>query len=296
MAKIDEEVQGGKKSQYLGNHTITTESGHMIEVDNTPGDRRIHIYHASGTYMEIKDNGVRITNVEGNEQQFFNKGLEQVVTGKFDIIINGDAKMLVTGNMKQEVDGDYELVVRGDLRMKAGGKNVVEVGGDQRVQINGKTSHRTSGDRETITGGSNTESVGQDNNQTIGGENTQVVASHNATLTGGEHQVVSAGGMGFGSGGQMGIASADIMKFQSQTQIQSQAVTGTFIRDSYGIQIESSGGGGTIVWAKGYKAGVFSSDNDVRIGAGGKLLVETDGGSKIDTAGLIAGAGKFIPS
>ncbi len=150
MAKLDEEEQGGKKSQYLGNHTITTESGHMIEIDNTPGDRRIHIYHASGTYMEIKDNGVRITNVEGNEQQFFNKGLEQVVTGKFDIIINGDAKMLVTGNMKQEVDGDYELVVRGDLRMKAGGKNIVEVGGDQRVQVNGKTSHRTSGDRETV--------------------------------------------------------------------------------------------------------------------------------------------------
>ena len=296
MSTIDENEPGGKKSQYLGNHVQKTEAGHMIEYDNTPGDRRIHIRHASGTKIEIQDNGVRITRVEGHEQQIYNKGVDEIITGDFKIIVNGNVNMHVKGNLKHEVRGDYEIVTHGDFKVKASGKNIMEFGGDQRVQVNGKTSHRTSGDRETITGGSNTESVGQDNNQTIGGENTQIVASHNATLTGGEHQVVSAGGMGFGSGGQMGIASADIMKFQSQTQIQSQAVTGTFIRDSYGIQIESSGGGGTIVWAKGYKAGVFSSDNDVRIGAGGKLLVETDGGSKIDTAGLIAGAGKFIPS
>ena len=296
MSTIDENEPGGKKSQYLGNHVQKTEAGHMIEYDNTPGDRRIHIRHASGTKIEIQDDGVRITRVEGHEQQIYNKGIDEIITGDFKIIVNGNVNMHVKGNLKHEVRGDYEIVTHGDFKVKASGKNIMEFGGDQRVQVNGKTSHRTSGDRETITGGSNTESVGQDNNQTIGGENTQIVASHNATLTGGEHQVVSAGGMGFGSGGQMGIASADIMKFQSQTQIQSQAVTGTFIRDSYGIQIESSGGGGTIVWAKGYKAGVFSSDNDVRIGAGGKLLVETDGGSKIDTAGLIAGAGKFIPS
>jgi hypothetical protein len=296
MAKINEEDPGGKKSQYLGNHVVTTEAGHMVEYDNTPGDRRINIRHASGTRIEIKDDGVRITKVEGKEQQIFNKGIDQVVTGNFSVIIAGDVCMHVTGKLKHEVRGDYEIVTHGDFKVKAAGKNIMEFGGDQRVQVNGKTSHRTSGDRETITGGNNTESVGSDNKQTIGGENTQIVASHNATLTGGEHQVVSAGGMGFGSGGQMGIASADIMSLKSESQIQSNAKLGTFIRDEYAINIISSGSGGALMAASGYKAGIFSKDHDVRIGAGGKLLVETDDGSKIDTAGLIPGIGGFYPS
>jgi hypothetical protein len=86
----------------------------------------------------------------------------------------------------------------------------------------------------------------------------------------------------------MGIASAK--------QIQTQAETGTFIKDKYAINIISDGSAGALMWAKGYKAGVFSTDNDVRIGAGGKLLSETDGGTKLDTAALIPPIGKFIPS
>jgi hypothetical protein len=296
MAKVNETEPGGKKSQYLGNHTIKTEAGHMIEIDNTPGDRRIHVYHASGTFIEIMDDGARISKVQGKTQEFLNQGKDEKITGNFNLSVNGDVIMHITGNMKQEVKGDYEIVTHGDFRVKASGKNVMEFGGDQRVQVNGKTSHRTSQDREEITGGNNTQSIGLDNNQTIGGDNTQIVAKDNATLTGGEHQVIATTGMGFGSGGQIGIASADIMKLQSQTQIQTKAVTGTFIRDDYYVEVKSSGSGGTLVLAEGYKAGIFSKDHDVRIGAGGKLLVETDDGSKIDTAGLIAGIGGFYPS
>ena len=64
MATHNEQAPGGDKSKYLGNHVYTTEAGHMVEVDNSPGDRRIHIYHASGTFIEIKDDGARISNVQ----------------------------------------------------------------------------------------------------------------------------------------------------------------------------------------------------------------------------------------
>jgi len=39
MAKINEEDPGGKKSQYLGNHVVTTEAGHMVEY-NYEGRRK----------------------------------------------------------------------------------------------------------------------------------------------------------------------------------------------------------------------------------------------------------------
>ena len=160
--EIKEQTPGGKKSEYLGVHTYTTEAGHIVEIDNTPGDRRIHVYHASGTFIEIQDDGIMITKVEGKTQEFNNKGKDQKITGDFNISINGNCNMHVTGNLQHEVKGNYEIVTHGDFRVKAAGKNVMEFGGDQRVQVNGKTSHRSSGDRDEITGGNKTVTTNRD--------------------------------------------------------------------------------------------------------------------------------------
>ena len=154
MAKYEEQKPAGDSTKYLGNHTITTEAGHMIEVDNSPNDRRLHIYHASGTFIEIHDNGMRVSKIEGKDQEFINGEKNQLIKGDFFINVDGDVKMQVTGSLKHEVKGDYEIVTHGDFRVKSAGNHLQETCGDQRVQVNGKTSHRSSGDREEITGGS----------------------------------------------------------------------------------------------------------------------------------------------
>lgn len=206
MAKIDEIEQGGKKSEYTGNHVEVTESGHMIEYDNTPGDRRIHIYHASGTHMEIKDDGVRISKIEGKEQQFFNKGKDETVTGNFNLIINGDFLVKVTGTYKVEAAAFEMVTTSGDLNLKSAGNMLREVSGDERVQVNGKTSHRSSGDREEITGGKKLDTINKDLTQTVGTDSTQIVSGDNTVVTGGEHSISAAGTMGLGAT-EIGIAS-----------------------------------------------------------------------------------------
>jgi hypothetical protein len=224
MVAIEEKPPGGKKSQYLGNDTFTTESGHKIEVDDTPGDRRIHIYHASGTCIEIQDDGAFIYKSQEKTQFFHNAGQDEKVTGDFNLVISGDMIVKVGGTYKVEAN-EIEFVSHGDMRFKSGGKHIQEVGGDQRVQVNGKTSHRTSGDREEITGGAKTDTINSDLNQTIGGGQTQVVSGDNAVMTGGEHQVVAAGGMGLGAGGDMGIA----------------AVGATTVKTGGGMNLEADG-------------------------------------------------------
>jgi len=201
-----EKDPAGKKTEYLGNHVVTTESGHMIEIDNTPGDRRIHVYHASGTFIEIMDDGARISKVQGLTQEFLNKGKDEKITGNFNISVTGDVNMLVTGNYRQEIKGNYELVTHGSVKIKTAGNYLQETNGDQRVQINGKTSHRSSGDRETITGGKNIDTVNGDQIETVGADNTQVVSGVNTTMTGGEHSVSAGGTMGLGAA-SVGIAS-----------------------------------------------------------------------------------------
>jgi hypothetical protein len=296
MASWDQQEQGGKKTEYLGNHTYTTEAGHVIEFDNTPSDRRIHVYHASGTFIEIKDDGAMITTTKGGRQDFNDKGRDEIITGDFNLTVAGAINIYCTGNVIQHVDGNYELNVGGDLKVKVGGNELREVIGDQRTQVNGKTAHRSSGNRDEVTGGNKTETNNNEYFQSTGSEATVISGGNFAVLAGKDYQVIATEQVGIGSGGQMGLASAGIMSLKSESQIQSDAELGTFIRDNYAINIISSGSGGALMAASAYKAGIFSKDHDVRIGAGGKLLVETDDGSKIDTAATIPGIGGFYPT
>jgi hypothetical protein len=205
MAKWNEKDPGGDKTEYLGNHTITCESGHMIEIDNTPGDRRVKIYHAKGTVLEIHDDGAMITTVKGKAQNFFNNSCEQKITGEFTLIIDGNVDLRVTGNMRHKIDGDYNLDCK-NLYVKVAGLESREVIGEQRVQVNGKQTHRVSSDRETITGGNHVETTGGDSKNTTTGENVQITGGNGLIMTGGEQTVSAGGSVGIG-GSAVGIAS-----------------------------------------------------------------------------------------
>lgn len=296
MASWNQQDQGGKKTEYLGNHTYTTEAGHVVEFDNTPGDRRIHVYHASGTFIEIKDDGAMITTTKGGRQDFNDKGRDEVVTGEFNLTVNGPINIYCTGNVIQHVDGNYELNVGGDLKVKVGGNELREVVGDQRTQVNGKTAHRTSKERDEVTGANKTETINREYFQSVGTEATLLSGGNFAVLAGKDYQVIATEQVGIGSGGQMGISSGDIMHLKSESQIQTDAKAGTFIRDDYAINLTGATSKGIVLYSTGYKVGLFSGASDVRVGAVGKFLTQTDGGSKLDTAGLIAPAGSFLPS
>jgi hypothetical protein len=42
------------KAHYPYNKSTHTESGHVFEVDDTPGEERLHTYHRTGTYTEAR--------------------------------------------------------------------------------------------------------------------------------------------------------------------------------------------------------------------------------------------------
>lgn len=51
------EPQSAYNAEYPHNRVIQTASGHVIELDDTPDHERIHIYHKSGSYIEINSEG-----------------------------------------------------------------------------------------------------------------------------------------------------------------------------------------------------------------------------------------------
>lgn len=231
MAKHSEQQPGGDKAKYLGNHVHTTEAGHMIEIDNSPGDRRIHIYHASGTFIEIKDDGARISKIVAKEQEYLEDGKDQKITGNFNLTVDGDVLMHVTGLMRTEVKGDYELIVHGDYRVKSAGNHFQETGGDERVQVNGKTSHRSTGDREHITGGNNVESVGGNSTTTTTGDAVNMTGGNGLMSTGGEQSIIAGGSMGVGAA-KLGIASVTATAIKAGSTINMEASSTNTIKGS----------------------------------------------------------------
>lgn len=71
---FDEEVEPPPGAfygaQYPFNKVFESERGHVIEVDDTPGAERIHIYHNSGHYTEMVP-GVRVDKVNGDHIEIF---------------------------------------------------------------------------------------------------------------------------------------------------------------------------------------------------------------------------------
>ena len=106
---------------YPYNKVTQTESGHIIEVDDTPGSERIHVYHRSGTYIEIDSNGSMVRRTKGSSYEIIDRNGKISIAGKADISINGACNIFVGNDANIEVEGDVNLTCHNDITAQAGG-------------------------------------------------------------------------------------------------------------------------------------------------------------------------------
>lgn len=96
ITKTPDPVTGEPASPYAAkypkNNVYASESGHVIEIDDTSGAERIHIYHKSGTFVEMHPNGDVVTHtsngfktVTGNEKIHVTKDMEITADGNINI-------------------------------------------------------------------------------------------------------------------------------------------------------------------------------------------------------------------
>jgi hypothetical protein len=110
-------------AKYPYNMTVTTDSGHVLELDDTPKAERIHVYHKSGSYIEIFPDGTIITKsvkdsvsvtVDRHSISVI-KGTLQIVSNEagIEIISNKDID-LVSKNGVINIQGQ-QVAITGDL-------------------------------------------------------------------------------------------------------------------------------------------------------------------------------------
>ena len=158
-------------ASYPYNHVYETESGHIVEYDDTPLAERIHIRHRTGTSTEISPDGTQTNIIKGDSYTLTNGDHQVYIQGKSDITIDGRHKLYINkdgqannnydiqigpgANVNIQVDsGDINLhTLQGRINMNSGGDFNLKVGGDYYLQVNGSSFESINGNHSESTSG-----------------------------------------------------------------------------------------------------------------------------------------------
>ena len=114
------EIKSPAKPVYPYNKVLQSESGHVIEMDDTPSAERIAIEHRSGTFQEIHPDGSQVTRIVNDNYTIICRDEEVFVGGKVNIKVLGDAKIETIGNLELKSFGDGKIDVTGKLDIESG--------------------------------------------------------------------------------------------------------------------------------------------------------------------------------
>lgn len=106
-------IKSKAKPIYPFNKVLETESGHILELDDTPGVERVAIEHRSGTFQEIHPDGSMVTRVVNDNYTVICKDDSIWIGGKVNVVIGGDATVSVGGNLKADITGNATMDVAG---------------------------------------------------------------------------------------------------------------------------------------------------------------------------------------
>lgn len=136
---------------YPYNHVYKSESGHVIEIDDTPKAERLHWYHRSGTFREIHPDGTLVDKVKNKMYTISNSNMfigsdENISVTSFlatrikattELIFESAATMFTTGAYSVKCGTKMESVTGGVAQSISDNKQVT-IGGDYTIKVGGK--------------------------------------------------------------------------------------------------------------------------------------------------------------
>lgn len=110
-------------ARYPYNQVHETEAGHVVELDSTPGNERIHVYHKNGSFVEIDVNGNSVRKTTGSDYVIIDKNSYVYTKGGYNVTVDGAYRLLVRDNTIIQIEGDATIIGNGNMNIKAA-KNV----------------------------------------------------------------------------------------------------------------------------------------------------------------------------
>jgi len=114
--------------------TVETKSGHVITVDDTPGNERIRLYHKSGSYMELRPDGTMVTKTVKNKHATTTENVYEHIIKSMELIIDESRYTHIKRDNKYLIDKNEDTEI--------GGKRTEYVKGTQTETVDGAVSEK----------------------------------------------------------------------------------------------------------------------------------------------------------
>ena len=136
---------------YPYNHVSESESGHLVEFNDTPGSESISVAHRSGTYSEVDQDGDMTVKVVGNNLEIVGKDKYITIDQDMNVTVGGNVVSTVTGG-RTEKSGSLEINSDDEVSITSEGAVTITA---PTVFINGNLAVEgiiTAGEKTVITG------------------------------------------------------------------------------------------------------------------------------------------------
>jgi hypothetical protein len=117
---------------YPYNNVKETESGHILEFDDTPGKERIHLAHRSGSFQEWYPDGDKVEKITKNNYTIVMKDDSVYIMGNCNVTVQGSAQVYVKKDALLKVDGNVQVAVGGNYTETVSGAYTVTSGGNMK--------------------------------------------------------------------------------------------------------------------------------------------------------------------
>ena len=156
---------------YPFNHVFESESGHVIEIDDTKDNERLFTQHRTGTSQEIDKDGNQVNIIKGDHYNIVSGKRQAVIEGNLDITIGGRHKIYINkdgqtnnhydiqvgpnASVNIQVDkGDMNVVLKdGKLNTNVAGDYNMKIGGNMNLDVRGNKTETVSGSKTSNTTG-----------------------------------------------------------------------------------------------------------------------------------------------
>jgi len=190
---------------YPKNHTYQSETGHIIEIDDTRGKERLSRFHRSGTYEEIVASGDKIVTVVADEYEVTFKNKNMYVKGNVNLTVDGDMKTLVKGNYHLEVLKDKTEYIHGQRTAHIGLNDLRQVDQNSLSNITENVNTRIGGNEIRDVVGNFDGSVSGNSDTTVSGDNSHKTFGKDNTVILGNQLISGAGTLKLSKSGQIDI-------------------------------------------------------------------------------------------
>ena len=170
---------------YPYNHVFESESGHIMEIDDTKDHERLFTAHRTGTSQEISPDGTQVNIIKADHYNITTGKRQEIISGNADITIGGRHKIFINKDGAEDNNYDIQIGPNANVNIQidkgnmnvilANGKMNTKVNGDYNLDVEGNYTMDVKGNRVINVHGTTTDETDKDVFHK--GENYKVVAN-----------------------------------------------------------------------------------------------------------------------